>query len=146
MSHSTNHAHETAVSPDGLDAWHTHTAEERPQEAHAEQIDSKSVLVFGVGGFLIVVGAVVATVVYFNWYLTQMKTLRIEYPEKVATADLSKAPPIQAEALARRSEILDTQFKSKQYAVTRPEVGTVRLPIEDAMKKVEDNYAKPMSK
>lgn len=145
MAHAHAHADASHAGHEGPDAWHTHAeGGPKPQEAHSEQIDHKSVLFFGVAGFLIIVGCILATVVYFNWYKNQLLTDRVEYLDKASAAapDAKPQEALHAEALARRSNILDVQFKTRTFPVTNPETGSVRLPMDDAMKKTMDSYKK----
>jgi hypothetical protein len=145
---SPAHAHGAPgfnADSDAPDAWHSHSAGgPRPQEAHSENIDIKSVVFFGVAGFLIVVVSVALTAVYFNWYKNQLFTARIENFDKQPVAnDASQAKGLHVEALARRSQILETQFKSRQFDTANPETKTVRIPMEDAFKKVSEKYSSP---
>lgn len=125
---------------DPVDAWHSHVGGEVPQKAHSEHIDTKSVLFFGFAGFAIVVASVVLTIIYFNWYKNQVITARIENFDRTPEKSSSGAKGLHVEAAARRSEILETQFKSRQYMTANPESKTVRIPMEDAMKKVTEEY------
>ncbi len=146
-SHAS-HAHAATTVDTGVDApdaWHSHSADEpRPQQAHSENIDIKSVVFFGVAGFLIVVVSVALTVVYFNWYKNQLFTARIEnFDKQPVGKDAPQAKGLHVEALARRSQIIETQFKSRQYDTANPETKTVRIPMEDAFKKVSEQYTAP---
>lgn len=141
-----SHAPTGAVSPDqhdAPDAWHTHTTSEPlPQHAHAENIDTRTVAIFGIGGFLLIVGAVLATVVYFNWYKNQLITQRVEFNDPgLAPATGTRPEGLQDDALARRAKILEQQV-TPNYAVTKPDTGAVRIPLPMAMKKIEERYGK----
>ncbi len=142
------HSHATAKAPnlvpestnDPVDAWHAHGLNEVPQQAHSEHIDTRSVLFFGFAGFAIVVASVALTIVYFNWYKNQAFTARIENFDRTQDNSGSVPKGLHTEAAARRSEILETQFKSRQFMTANPETKTVRIPMEDAFKKVAERY------
>ncbi|MBL8758380.1 MAG: hypothetical protein JNK35_08135 [Phycisphaerae bacterium] len=74
---SKHHSH-TPEAHDPADAWHQHTADEHPQQAHAETVAVGPLLIYGTAAFLIVVVATVATIVYFYWYVNQMRIVREE--------------------------------------------------------------------
>ncbi len=74
---SKHHSH-TPDAADPADAWHQHTADEHPQQAHAETVEVGALLVYGTAAFLIVVIATVLTIVYFYWYAGQTFIAREE--------------------------------------------------------------------
>ena len=54
MSHSTtHHTHETAPLHDPVDAWHDHSHDPKPQQAHAEVGNAGAIMGIG-GAFLLV--------------------------------------------------------------------------------------------
>ncbi|MCW5765876.1 MAG: hypothetical protein KIT68_07855 [Phycisphaeraceae bacterium] len=126
MSH--DHHQHTAHQADPADAWHTHTAAEKPQEAHAENIAHGTVLVFGIGGFAIIAATVIATIVYFDFYKTSLVAQREEGIE------------IQTGALAARDQVLKADFQT--YGWSDPAAGKVRLKIDDGRRMVIEEYEK----
>lgn len=70
-THPSHHVHETAPLHDPVDAWHDHNADERPQHAHAEIVDTNAVMGVGVALFFVIVFAVVAVWGFYTWYSTQ---------------------------------------------------------------------------
>lgn len=124
MAH--HHAH-TPEEHEPPDVWHTHTAAEKPQTPHAENISHGTVLVFGVGGFLIIAFTVVAMIVYFNWYKTG---LMAERTEGVQT---------HVAALADRAKALEQDFRTIGWADAQ--TGAVRLTLEAARQRVIEQYA-----
>lgn len=122
-AHGQPHAHAGHEVPD---AWHTHVEGEHMQAAHAENIQPGPVLVVGVGGFLIVVVTVVATVVFFNWTATSLSTARTENLE-INQVGASKR-------LAAGQEFAT-------YGVGDAQADLYRIPLAEARKKVLAAYA-----
>ncbi len=131
MSHGHQHQ-TTAHDAEAPDAWHTHTIDEHPQQAHAENIDAPRVIVVGVIGFLIVVASILFVVVYFSWYVNRLKT------EREAFVETTGQPAIHTPALSARAEILNSAFTT--HGVVNAEQQTVRVPMTSAMNRVVEMY------
>lgn len=130
------HDQHTAVQHEAPDAWHNHEADVKPQESHAENIDSKSVFFFGFAGFIFIVGAVLAIIVYFFWYSNTLMRQNEQFGEGTV-----KAMGVHQAALDEHDAQL-ARLKSTDLQVTRPDTGTLRVNIDRAMQKVEANYGK----
>ncbi len=132
MSHD-QHMH-TPESHEAPDAWHSHTAGEQPHDAHAEKVDVPQVIAFGIAGFMLIVVAIVATVIYFNWYSTGMMIRKVEqgdlYDPKIARVD----QPVSEYRKRLEAEQDDTGWAN-------PDKNLARLPIDKAKKKVADALA-----
>lgn len=121
----TRHTH---PPEERLDAWHTHSAEEgAPQEEHAAK--ANPVLLFGVFIATVagVVGMVLAVILYFGAYKTD---LRERYVENLAMADKANA----AKAAA-------TAELAGPYTWIGPQQENIRIPITQAMERVIERYA-----
>lgn len=135
MSHD-KHQH-TPEFHDHADAWHTHHDDEPvPQAAHAEKVNVPMVVAYGTACFVAIVVVVAITTIYFNWYITKTKIAREEQVDNGPTA----SSLLQAEYLNARKGVEEVEFK--QTGWIDPEKNIVRLPIDVAMKKVVDQYAK----
>lgn len=65
-----HHVHETAPMHDAVDAWHDHSHDERPQEAHAEVQNTPMIMGVGVALFFVVVASVVVVYGFYTHYTT----------------------------------------------------------------------------
>lgn len=131
MSHGHQHQ-TTAYEPEAPDAWHTHTIDEHPQQAHAENVDARSVIIVGILGFGIVIASILFVVVYFSWYVNRLKT------EREAFVETTGQPAIHTPALSARAEILNSAFTT--FGVVNAEQQTVRVPINAAKDRVIEMY------
>ena len=114
MSHdSQSHAHLAVV----------------PQQGTGNNIAHMQVFLFGLGGFLVIVVAVVATYIYFGWYGTSLKFSREEMMIQ------SHNPAIDA-----RKDVLDRTFTT--FSVADAAAGKIRVPISLAMDRVALQYGK----
>jgi hypothetical protein len=84
MSHK--HLSSLPESHEAADTWHQHSPEEHPQVAHGENLAVGTVLLYGTASFVLVVVSVVATIVYFYWYVEQYKIERVEHYDVAVTA------------------------------------------------------------
>ncbi len=135
MSHD-KHQH-TPDFHDHIDPWHTHTTDEpTPQEAHSEKVNVPVVVAYGVACFVVIAVVVVITSIYFNWYVTKTKVAREEQVDNGPTAN----SVLQAEYLNMRKGVEEVEFKQAGWIDSEKNI--VRLPIDVAMKKVVDQYAK----
>lgn len=128
-----SHDHPKHVTPDEHDppdSWHQHAAEEKPQHAHGEVANPG--LILGVGALMF--AGLVATVVivygYYTWYTTDL----LNRQEMIG---------LEQAALTYRA---DTFKKFSDYGWVREEPpvvpkDTVRIPLEQAAKKVATRYA-----
>jgi hypothetical protein len=126
MSHA-QHA-TSADQHDGLDAWHSHSADEpKPQEAHAENIDAKQVFAFGIGGFVILVITIVLVIAYYGWYKTSLEVARVEgFAQISQAADTKRAQtPTKGDA---------------KYDVIDQAKGVYMIPLDKAGEKVINAY------
>ncbi|MBY0307664.1 MAG: hypothetical protein K2Q09_02885 [Phycisphaerales bacterium] len=130
-----------AHTPDNIDApdvWHTHTVHEHPQQAHGEQIDGLKVFLIGLIGYLLTVATIAVITVYFVCYKNNDQINFEEYPER----SLGDAGAVQKPALDARAAALIDAFANKSPRWTDPEAGKVTIPMDQAMNKVMDRYAK----
>lgn len=118
-SHASDHAH-----GHGHDA-HAPTA----QVPTGEKIAFFQVFLFGVGGFLLIAAAVVASIIYFGWATADMKFDREEMASKAHMT-----------AIAARSLVLDNM--QKQYSVADVQSGAIRVPIDMAIDRTVERYSK----
>ncbi len=107
---------------------HAHPAV-TPQEGTGNNIAHMQVFLFGVGGFAIIVVAVVATYIYFGWYETSLKFSREEMMIQ------SHTPAIDA-----RKDVLDRTFTT--FSVADAAAGKIRVPIAIAIDRVAQQYSK----
>jgi hypothetical protein len=99
-----------------------------PQVGTGNQIQHMQVFLFGLGGFMLIAAAVVATYIYYGWEQTALKFEREEMGVQV-----------HEPAIATRSTILNGTFKS--YGIVDAAEGRVRVPIDAAKEMVIRNYA-----
>ncbi|MGD9688604.1 MAG: hypothetical protein AB7K52_03425 [Phycisphaerales bacterium] len=85
MSHK--HLSSLPESHDAEDAWHHHTPDEHPQDAHGENVNVPQLLLYGTACFVIVVIAVVATTMYFFAFTYKLAGQRMEHYDESAPED-----------------------------------------------------------
>ncbi|MFN0012681.1 MAG: hypothetical protein ACKVS8_13670 [Phycisphaerales bacterium] len=135
MTHD-KHQH-TPELRDAADPWHTHTTDEAlPHVAHSERVNVPVVVAYGTACFIAIVVVCVVTVVYFNWYVTKTKIAREEQVDNGPTTN----SVLQAEYLNHRKGVEEVDFK--QTGWIDGEKNIVRIPLDVAMKKVVDQYAR----
>ncbi len=135
MSHD-KHQH-TPEYADHADPWHTHTTDEAlPQAAHSERVNVPMVVAYGTACFAAITFVVLITIVYFNWYVTKTKIAREEQVDSGPTA----SSVLQAEYLNHRKGVEEVDFK--QAGWIDGEKNVVRIPLDVAVKKVVDQYAR----
>lgn len=122
MSHTRPHTPEMHESPD---QWHAHTAEEHPQQAHAEKVNSPLVVVIGIGLFTGVVACVVVLIGYYNWYVGKA----------LNQAEIDGR--IEADFRAQRAT---AESELGQFGWADATAGVVRVPLEMAKEKMLAEY------
>ncbi len=138
--HHKPHVHETAPLHDPVDAWHDHTKDEKPQQAHAEVGNAGRIMAVGIALFLVIVFAVVVT---YGFYI-QQTTSRLNAMERVDYGN-DLAPPIQA----RKARLESLTSLAGDYKwVEIPAVGEtpagayVHVPLAEAKKRVAQSYTR----
>ncbi|MGQ0628049.1 MAG: hypothetical protein ACT4PL_08120, partial [Phycisphaerales bacterium] len=108
---------------------------EHAQEAHAENVDVPQVIAVGIAGFMIIVVAVVATVIYFNWYNDALKIQRVE------RGDLfdSSVPRVDHEYSEARKRL---EAEQANYGWVDGSTDIVRVPVAEAKKLMAQKLAK----
>lgn len=135
MAH--DHHQHTPAQHDRPDLWHTHTAAEKPQTPHAENVNGLMVVIYGVVGFLLIAVATVATIVYFNWYKGRLEIAVQERP------DLQPKPlvtSIRGDYPTYRAQI---EQSLDQFGWENADKNLVRIPLSRAAEKVVAAYARP---
>lgn len=129
-----HHVHETSPMHDAVDAWHDHSHDERPQEAHTDVQNTRLIMGVGVALFLVVVAAVVVVYGFYTHYTTDR------------LAALEETTP-GAPALVTRKEVamsvytLNSGGELKLKQADGPD-RTVRItPLEQARAAVVGQYA-----
>lgn len=133
MSGGHHHGHtHTPSEPVHPDSWHRHTPDEgEPQVEHLAQVNPVTlgkvlfVLIAGTAAFILV------TVLYFDVRIRTLTNERIEN-------DLSGYTSRDAGTYYHYKDASDKQLTS--YGWAGPE--QVRIPLDDAKKKVLEQYAK----
>lgn len=124
--------HVTPDEHDPPDAWHQHSAQEKPQHAHGEVANAG--LIMGVGLFMFL-GLVVTVVIvygYYVWYTTDL----LNRQEKHG---------LEAAALEYRNGALN-RFDDYAWVREDPPIvpkDTVQVPFDLAARKVATKYAVP---
>jgi len=114
---------------DAPDAWHTHTADERPQPAHTEIANAPLILGVGIGSFLMVV----ATVAIIYWYYVGYTVDLLNEQELIG---------LEKEQLGRHAAIrteLEGYTWAKEADLAVP--NTIQIPLEAATRKVINAYS-----
>ncbi len=120
----------------GHDAWHV-PADQLRGHVIGENVAVGQLLIYGTAAFMIVVGAVVATSVYFYWYANQLAIARVQNFDANAQSDEQK---LQAVYLA---EVNKSQSEFKEYGWHDDK--RVRIPLRgegSAFEAVVAEYAK----
>jgi hypothetical protein len=99
-----------------------------PQAGTGNQIQHMQVFLFGLGGFMLIAAAVVATYIYYGWEQTALKFEREEMGVQV-----------HVPAITARKTVLNGTFES--YSIVDAAEGRVRVPINVAKEMVIRNYA-----
>lgn len=134
---SPPHDHLTHVTPDehdAPDAWHQHSAQEKPQHSHGEVANAR--LIIGVGALMsaLLVATVVIVYGYYTWYTTKLL-------DKQELANPGNG--LELEAREYKGRTLDDFQGYHWVAEDAPVVpaDTVQIPIDIAKKKVAAQYA-----
>lgn len=131
MSHGKHpHTPEIVEPPD---QWHAHTADEKPQEAHGENVNAPIVLIYGTVAFVFIAVCVVATAIYFNWYATRLKIDREERPDLVE----SGVPSVRDQYNALRADVAK---QMTEYGWADSTTNTYRIPLAKARERVLAQY------
>jgi hypothetical protein len=99
-----------------------------PQAGTGNQIQHMQVFLFGLGGFMLIAVAVVATYIYYGWEQTSLKFEREEMGVQV-----------HVPAITARKTVLNGTFES--YSIVDAAEGRVRVPLSVAKEMVIRNYA-----
>ncbi|MBX3405497.1 MAG: hypothetical protein KF869_01935 [Phycisphaeraceae bacterium] len=137
--HAKPHVHETAPLHDPVDEWHDHTKDEKPQQAHAEVGNAFQIMGIGVGLFMVIVFAVIAT---YGFYVHQT-TRRLAEAEEVKFGQRG-APAIEARVLKSDALIRQSAYGWEVVPATGdiPARSLVRLPIDEAKRLIARDYAR----
>jgi|GEM_PF-5306003 len=126
-AHAHTHVHGLGLpQADGITAAPSATL---PQIAHGGDIQYLQVLLYGIGGFLLIVVACVATYIFYGYSVNAMKFERQEMEYRGHES-----------AIAARKSVLDNEFKT--FSVADAQASKVRVPIDRAMDKVVATYGK----
>lgn len=126
------HEHTPAMTAHA-DEWHHHAASEGvPQQEHTGAVDAKVVAYWFVAIIVFVAILAVIIAVYFNSVTAQLRSERIE---TTLIAQESNATKAQAEAT------MGFNGQPGTYTWVDAKAGTVQIPIEEAMKKVQSKYS-----
>ncbi len=128
-------AHETAPMHDAIDAWHDHSHDEKPQNAHSEVGNAAMITGVGVALFLVIVAAVVAVYAYYTWYITE----RLDRAE-IATGQDSPA----VEARKYKADSLIQLNKGGEVSAAGGGGGAAAytlLPINEKIDQIAREYA-----
>jgi hypothetical protein len=136
---TTHHPDKHAVTVeqhDAPDAWHRHTADEKPQHAHGEAANAHVIIFVGVGSFVLIILTVVITYAYYTWYTTRLLA------EGENTVGF-----VEGDSAAYKAR---AQADLQHYNWVDPNpplvpVGTVQIPIDKAMDKVVARYTQAPS-
>lgn len=125
--HKIDPHHETVPLHDPPDAWHDHSVDPRPQQAHGRTLDSRAVILVGLGLFATVMIATFIVYQYYVWYTTRMLTERASVEQRMVYTDRIEN---QQAAL--------NQLGSEQYLWRDHD--TVLVPLDTAMDQVISTY------
>ncbi len=131
MSHKQHFTHELHDEPD---TWHRHqtAVEGLPQPEHGAHTNGLILAIAFIGSLGFVILTVVATVLYFQVHMTELRRQRIE-STGFADAFFGKGGT-QEQALAQLA-----QYSFATEAEAR--AGKASVPIDQAMQRVVDRYA-----
>jgi flagellar basal body-associated protein FliL len=132
MSHTTTpHTHETAPLHDPIDAWHDHSHDPKPQQAHAEVGNAGAIMGIGIALFMVIVVAVIAVYAYYVWYVT-------ESLKKAEVASGQASPAIQARAY--KQEAILNLIKGAQVKPVGETPGYTLAPIDQKIEQTARDY------
>jgi|GEM_PF-685581 len=116
------------------DAWHHHTAAEGlPQSEHGAIANTGTILQWLALIILTLVILVVALVMYFGSYVTKLRAERVETNQTIAA-------PYQSYRTASNAE-LGVDGEPAAYLPLDPAARTVRIPLDQAIRRVAERYA-----
>lgn len=127
QTHTASHSHDHGLDHQHADGITAAPAGTLPQIAHGGEIQYLQVLLYGIGGFLLIVVACVATYIFYGYSVNAMKFERQEMEYRGHES-----------AIAARKSVLDNEFKT--FSVADAQAGKVRVPIDRAMDKVVATY------
>lgn len=94
--HPRDPHHETAPLHDPVDAWHDHSADPKPKEAHGRTLNAKAVIAIGAGLFVTIMMTTMVVYQYYVWYTTRMLNeratpqQRMQYTDRMELQSLAK--------------------------------------------------------
>lgn len=132
-THQDKHAL-SAEQHDAPDAWHQHTADEKPQHAHGEAANAHVIILVGVGSFLLIFATVVITYGYYTWYTT-----------KLLNEGENTVGFVEGESTAYKERMMAELRRYNWVPGEEPLVpkGTVQIPIDKAIDKTIARYTNP---
>jgi hypothetical protein len=133
---TTHHPEKQAISVeqhDAPDAWHSHTADEKPQAAHGEAANAHVIILVGVGSFLLIVATVIVTYGYYTWYTTKLLN-DAENKDAIGVVESESA------AYKERSQADLRHYDWVPGEEPLVPKGTVRIPIDKAIDKTIAKY------
>ncbi len=140
---SGHHPEQNAVSPDmhdAPDAWHDHSSDEMPQNAHGEVANAKVIIGVGLGAFFMVVLTIAIIYWYYTGYtvnlLNEQEKQGLEGPQLQRKSDI--ATELQGYNWAREGDTFVWIKDPGANATTGKNV--VQIPLEAAKKKVIAEY------
>jgi len=131
MSHDPHHTlHQPTIAMDEQpDSWHMHTVDEGlPQEEHAAQADSRTLVVAFLGSVFFVGAVIVVCLLYYGTHTTALRMARIE------TTALS-------EDYVKYRDESDRVLSSYHWGSSElAAAGKVTIPLDQAIQKAMQQY------
>lgn len=122
---------------DPIDAWHDHTKDERPQQAHAEVGNAAAIMGIGIALFLVIVVSVVVVYAYYTWFIT-------ERLRKAEIASGQASPAIQARTYKETALTNISQGRQNAKSPAQgdlPELTYSFAPIDQKIEQTSQMYA-----
>ncbi len=115
--HHSPHPKETPPLHDAPDAWHDHSHDAQPQQAHGEVSNAGKIITTGLALFMMIVFAVIAVYGYYTHYTTQRLTLteRASSIGPATDALKYKYDAINRQINGGEVDALDSENKPKQF-------------------------------
>lgn len=140
MSHAYPHhahSHETPPLHDPIDAWHDHSHDEKPQQAHAEVGNAGAIMGIAIALFMVIVASVLVVYGYYTWFIT-------ERLRKAEIASGQTSPAIQAREYKQTALTNITQGRQNAKSPAHgdlPELTYSFSPIDEKIEQIARMYA-----
>ncbi len=140
MAHG-QHTHTVPHEEAHADSWHHHSSGEKPQVEHGATISYGSIIFWSVALVIATIGSIGAVWIYFDHYITKVKSDRFEY--NLYTLDQTEADAFKLmqdrQVRTYKAGVVDGTLKTTGWIDPAKEI--IQIPVSVAKEKVIKKYS-----